>query len=399
MYHYALILLLLLSHLPDSFGQQKKRGSSTQPKNAQKVIPPPGDFERAQAEYQAQFYADAVYLLDKVLRKDSTEAKAYWLRARCYFHLNKYLQASLDLQKAVNLDSYLPQQADYWAYQGWIQYHLQAYEESIFALKQSLDFDFNNPPALSYLGAAFLALGQADSAFHYYQQALEISPMESALYIGRGQSRMYLDDYRNAVADFDRALQLNYLEAEAYRLRARARFLLDDATGCLEDFRRLQALYPTLRLSALEHSLLAGCYLLLQRPDEALAALNQAIAQEPQNAWYYFERAQLHLQLENQQSALADAENASQIAPQETSFWEMQADIAFQNKRYVQALALYEQLKALEPEAPKAYHQIALLKALQKTKKKEVKAAVQEAQAKGWPREDFDPLLRPFLKK
>jgi tetratricopeptide (TPR) repeat protein len=398
MYHYALILLLLLGSLPAS-GQQKKHNSSTQPKSTQKVIPTPGDFERAQAEYQGQFYADAVYLLDKLLRKDSTEARAYWLRARCHFHLKKYTQAAQDLQRAVSLQASLSQEAEYWAYAGWIAYHLQAYNESIFSLKQSLELDFNNAPALSYLGAAFMGIGQADSALHYYQQALEISPMESALYIGRGQSRMYLEDYRNAVADFDRALQLNYLEAEAYRLRARARFLLNDAAGCLEDFRRLQSLYPGLQRSALEYSLLAGCHWLLQRPDEALAALNQAIALAPENAWYYFERAQLHLQLGNTQSAWSDAQSASQWAPQEPCFWEMQADMALAQKDYVQALALYEHITTMDAEAPKAYHQIALLKALQKAKKKEVKAAVQQAQAKGWPREDFDPLLLPFLKK
>jgi tetratricopeptide (TPR) repeat protein len=69
-----------------------------------------------------------------------------------------------------------------------------------------------------------------------YRKTNDVNPLK------RGEARMHLDQYREAIEDYTEALRLSGAFPKAYRRRGDARLKIGDTAGAEEDYAR--ASYP-----------------------------------------------------------------------------------------------------------------------------------------------------------
>ncbi|NPV86733.1 MAG: tetratricopeptide repeat protein [Anaerolineae bacterium] len=158
-------------------------------------------------------------------------------------------------------------------------YQRQDWEGSRNMLQQVLTLEPESADIYFYIGETFRMEGQHSNALAAYKRALQINPYFAAAYLGRGRSVLAISPqtkWKDAKADMKTAIDMDPRLTEAY---------------------------------------LELAHLLLSRNDPATALqyLNQAAEQAPDSPQVFYQRARVHLQLNNSAQALADAQRANQL--------------------------------------------------------------------------------------
>ncbi|MEM9981592.1 MAG: tetratricopeptide repeat protein [Bacteroidota bacterium] len=340
-------------------------------------------------------FREAVQLLSRTLRYDSSYTTAFSKRGIAAYHSTDYSLAYTDFHKALQRKQVFS--AETWFYKGLTAFALQKHEEAIADLQQSVTLDFNNPRAFGYLAESHKALQQLDKALYYYQQALSLTPQEAILLVGRGQCYRLLDQPITAIADFDRALVFHPTNVTAYLERALARFTLQRYAAARDDFLQVETLLDT--LTSQNYSMLAFCYAAEEDHAKALKAIGSAIQQDSTESWWYHERANYNLQIENYGSALADCRKACTLDPTETTYVQQQATILITQADYEQALPILDYVIQQEPDNAQAFYQRALVKQQLRAKRKSIKADLQQARTHGLLTSEMSPSLQNILLK
>jgi tetratricopeptide (TPR) repeat protein len=157
-----------------------------------------------------------------------------------------------------------------------------------------------------------LQTGDIQGAFADFNQALKINPDDAIAYIGRGTARYELGNKKAAIADFNQAIKINPNNEKAYSLayasRGIARYELGEKQAAIEDFKQAFKINPNLdpKLQAkiaqyyqqpLQNLNPTKTYtgdgfshLELEDHQEALAAFNQALQVNPNDALAYIGR-------------------------------------------------------------------------------------------------------------
>jgi tetratricopeptide (TPR) repeat protein len=166
--------------------------------------------ERA-AEYGLQGkLKEAVALLDEALRINPQNATAWVTRATAVRKLGDFQRAIQDATKAIDID---PKFAE-------------AYCQRAFAYQQSqLD-------------------KRVEHSFGDANKAIELAPNYPLSYLIRGNARLELEEYAEAVADYTKAIDLNPRSYSAYGGRARAYSALGDVRKAREDIDKALSLHP-----------------------------------------------------------------------------------------------------------------------------------------------------------
>jgi tetratricopeptide (TPR) repeat protein len=161
-------------------------------------------------------------------------------------------------------------------------------------------------------GLIRLQTGDIQGAFADFNQALKINPDDAIAYIGRGTARYELGNKKAAIADFNQAIKINPNNEKAYSLayasRGIARYELGEKQAAIEDFKQAFKINPNLdpKLQAkiaqyyqqpLQNLNPTKTYtgdgfshLELEDHQEALAAFNQALQVNPNDALAYIGR-------------------------------------------------------------------------------------------------------------
>lgn len=137
----------------------------------------------------------------------------------------------------------------------------------------ALDPDFAE--AYSRQGLALWAAQQFEAAIPVLDRAIELNPDDANAYYYRGSSYLSLDRFEQSVTDLQAASDLGSLDPE--------------------DGRRA-------------HHLRAVAYMNLEQYDDAIEAVSSASEMQPDNAFYYIERARLYDFTGQADAAIADYE-------------------------------------------------------------------------------------------
>ena len=210
----------------------------------------------------------------------------------------------------------------------------------------------NEPEAADiyyYIGEVYRAMGDDSNAYNFYGQALEVEPYFAPAYVGRGISRLgidenevkaskadmktaididpnYVDAYlqlaiiildekdgRTALEYLDTALELSPDSAPIYYQRARAYLLLNETELALQEALKAHELDLTL---VPVYRLIGDIYFQLEEPAEAVEYLAAYVVYFPEDAqvwaWLgigYSEQDEMDLAFEALDEALALAPN------------------------------------------------------------------------------------------
>ena len=111
-------------------------------------------------------------------------------------------------------------------------------------LEHDISDDPNNLELQRELAGIYLTLGRWNLAFDKCNKILHLDPSSDFAYATRGQARLYLGDYMNALADFDHSLKVNPQYAIAFVYRADVEVMMNDWKKAISDYSASLALDP-----------------------------------------------------------------------------------------------------------------------------------------------------------
>ena len=273
----------------------------------------------------------------------------------------RFFGSDNDFVVYVNRD--LPRQVDYFVFftLGQLYYWEGEYERALTALNQSIvaieaDVAGTQPEGLAY---AYFYRGNIYSthrqdrlaAIADSRRALALAPSLAiaAFNLGgslriwantlraRGEEDSARRSYREAILAYGQAITLDPEYVPAYEGRALAYFEIERYGEAVADYQAALARHPQAET----------CYQLglalrnLRRWDEALEALNEALARAPGVGRYYFGRGRILLRMGQEAQAAADFRSYVRLAP---------ASDAERRERVQAWLAEHEDLDAVEME-------------------------------------------------
>lgn len=101
-------------------------------------------------------------------------------------------------------------------------------------------------------------------------------------------------------------------------------------------------------------ALLAGCYLLTARTEEALDEVELAIGMDPSQPFAHYMRSMIELHRGNLVEAMASIQEAIRQDPDDADFHALLSEIYFYNERFAEALEAAENALRLDPELVEA---------------------------------------------
>ena len=160
--------------------------------------------------------------------------------------------------------------------------------------------------------------GNYTEAIKHYNNAISLLPNIQSNYFYRGCSKLYLDDYQGALADFNHTIELNgEFKADALNNRSEIKSLhLNDKSGALQDVNEAIELKPDDDSFYYNRSLLQDNY-------ERIKSLNSAIEINPNNSEYYLSRFIANYKMQDYKASVLDISKYIELnEPTDTSISE-----------------------------------------------------------------------------
>ena len=266
--------------------------------------------ERAEVYRRRKEYRRALTDYDCAIQRRPGYARAYVDRARIYYELREYHHCLKDYEQAHLLDTLDPQP---YAERGAVYYQLKEYPVVIQDCTAALALDPEYVWAYCYRSLAYNRLGEYELALHDGTHAIELDSTLAYAYGCRGQVYLRLSDLQQALADFSKAWELD-------PTRLSYGWLIEWSKMCLpqpdparaERLEALAARDPTHHLASVCR---AVAHWLQENFEAAWSELQQAPPPEPNDEAFSFWRGLICISLERDDEALAALEQALHLPP------------------------------------------------------------------------------------
>ncbi|MCB9452484.1 MAG: tetratricopeptide repeat protein [Anaerolineaceae bacterium] len=209
--------------------------------------------------------------------------------------------------------------------------------------------------ALAYQvrGRVYTHLEDYEQAISNYNQSLELDPSNAITYLNRGIAYQYLENYTQAILDFNRAIELNPTYARAYSNRGNTYRFQEKYQRAINDFNRAIEIDPA--YSAAYHNR-GNVYYDLGQYDEALSDYDQAIHYNPTSADTYYGRGNLYIDMGQYKRAVDDFNQTIEFDPAYTYAYITRGIAYYYLGQYDEAISDYTQGIALDPTEAWGYH-------------------------------------------
>ena len=189
--------------------------------------------------------------------------------------------AEADYSRAIALN---PRYRDAYINRAIAYFKMHEYEKSVADRRRATQLEPNNPgnyKEFGSIGEAFQQLGRNDSAYAYFNRAIELHPGFAEARNNRGIIKMSGGDLVGAVADFSEVIALNPRYRAAYANRAIAYTTTREYEKSIADSRRAVELEPRNPNNYLEYGSIGAAFQRLNRNDSAYVAFDRAIGLNP----------------------------------------------------------------------------------------------------------------------
>ena len=223
--------------------------------------------------------------------------------------------AVADYSRAITLN---PRYRDAYTNRSIAYFKMREYEKSVVDRRRAVELEPKNPnnyKEYGSIGEAFQQLGRNDSAFVYFDRAIELNPGYAEALNNRGVTKMLVGDLAGAVADFSRVIALNPGYRAAYANRASAYVNQREYEKSIADSRRAIELEPTNPNNDREYGSIGGAFQQLKRSDSAYIYFDRAIALNPAYAEALNNRGVVKVWRGDLAGAVADFSRAIELNP------------------------------------------------------------------------------------
>ncbi len=217
-------------------------------------------------------YADAFYILDRLIIKDKNRNRALALRAELYLLTKDYKLAAQDFLKASALnkrvidykikaaESYMkmgkfskaiqlysdiqqehPEQIEILTYKALCEIELKEYDKAESDINEYIRFYSDDTEALNISGRIFVLKGDYLKALEQYNLCIKNQSDNYIYFYNRADVYFQTGMYENAVYDYSMALDLNPHVAEVYYKRGIANLKINIDDACI-DFKQARSM-------------------------------------------------------------------------------------------------------------------------------------------------------------
>ena len=191
--------------------------------------------------------------------------------------------------------------------------------------------------------------GNYQEAIKAFTQAININPIP-VLYNDRGNAYLAMGDYGKALADYETAIKLNPSLGYAYYNRGRLKRLQGRYEDSIPDLQKSLELDSGLAYAAYNNIALSRYE--LDDYEEAMEAVNMAVAQDPAKATSYRIRGDINLAIKNYEAAVQDYEKAISENPYYGEALSGLGQAYYMTRDYVQAKEALLQSTQIMPGDP-----------------------------------------------
>ena len=198
-------------------------------------------------------------------------------------------------------------------------------------------------------------------ALQDYDQALSLNS-EQFNYVGRGDTKVALNDNKGAIADYDQAIKrnVNFLDlSAAYLGRGSAKFNLGDLKGAITDYGEAIRLYPEDVAGYLNRG---NAQYRLGNREEALADYKETIRINPSFSGAYVGRGNIKSDMGDKKGAIADYDEAIRLSPDNATAYANRANVRSSLEDKKGAIADYSEAIRLDRNYASAYFKRAVIK-------------------------------------
>jgi tetratricopeptide (TPR) repeat protein len=235
--------------------------------------------QEARAIASKGYPAEALAMIDEVIKSDSTQARYYVDKASYLFVMDRYVEALQAVNGAVSrmpdsvalhntrgnvlqamrnfkdaLDAYntayekatdSKTKAKFIMNRGGVKFNTRDFEGSYADLKIALALDPDNIDVLNNLAATSDEVNRGGEGIKYLEKVIAIDPTYVPGYVNLGFKYQGLNQHQKALTYFDKAVELGPREALAYSNRSFSRLKTKDYEGALSDVNYSIKLMPT----------------------------------------------------------------------------------------------------------------------------------------------------------
>jgi len=233
-------------------------------------------------------------------------------------------------------------------------------------LRQAITLAPNDPVALAVLGTILSQPPRLEEADIWLERALKLDPGETNTRYNLAFNLFRLDKLDAARTNLERILKQKPDHKEAKSLLAaigvKTRYDAAFAQYRAGHFSASQALLEQMTREAIRDAnvfrLLAWCHHRQNRPDEALAAMRQAIEIAPGDATSYTGAAQLLLAERNFRAASGAVDKALELAPGDAQAWKVKGMVETERGDLKAGLEAFARATKLDPTDPEAWQRL-----------------------------------------
>lgn len=298
--------------------------------------------------------SEALDLANTEIQKQPT-ALAFESRAAVLHKQGKLDAAVQDFTRAIELDPRSPRLLNN---RGFLQFSRQQFDAALVDFDAAISLDPHYANAFNNRGLLHIAQGQHRQAVLDLNQAIQANPEYVDAYNNRGFALMQLGKWDRALADFNQALKRDPKYVNAIANRGLVKLNLGDAAGAIFDFTNAMLIdpdNPKYYVHRREAYLLSGSLDKAQQDADKIRLLNDlqvyalAMAEHPEDAQPYLQRAQRWQQQGDLDRALRDLTTAVERQPSNSIARLARATVAVQSKDYQLAEDDCEAVLALGP--------------------------------------------------
>ena len=294
-------------------------------------------------------YEEALVSLDKAIELDPNSVWVWGERGWSLNQLERYQEALASLDKAIELD---PTSAKPWVLQSIVLNRLERYEEALASLDKAIELDPSDAFAWSQRGEDLRYNFKCyEEALASFDKAIELQPNSnyaSRYWANRGIVLQNLKRYEEALASLDKAIELDPNHAYAWAWLHRG-FVLSQFKRYEEALASLDKAIELDPTDTIPWILRGFVLSKLKRCKGALTSFDKAIELDPNDAWVWADRGRSLNQLKRYEEALTSFDKAIELDPNDAQDWADRGWSLNQLKRHKEALASYNKAIELDP--------------------------------------------------
>ncbi|MBC8231907.1 tetratricopeptide repeat protein [bacterium] len=282
---------------------------------------------KGEALFSSKRYEEAIKLYDQALDVNSEDAMLWTFKGMCHFNLREYKESLRCIDGATSLDS---KDVDFnlkitseqelsvlgtfkglsglWVIKGFALMNLNQNEEALIAFNEAIVLDSKNPDIWSQKAFCLYKQERYSEALDAIDKAISISPEEAEFWSVKAGYLTALEKYDEALDTIDKAISISPEEAEFWSNKGQILWCMRSFQKSLESMEKaLSFLDDNDKLSL---GFKASLLIILGREAEADLFFDQFLKAGGKEANVYYDRACAYALLERHDEALSELKEA-----------------------------------------------------------------------------------------